>query len=169
MGDMMRGERGPTGDHGQAGADGRQGIDGRQGERGPEGHLPNDFYEDPAINHAIAQALGDAKIRHNDKRLLILFVFVIVALTIMGVGLTRANSTVRNTQRNQHNSEQKFEQQIIANCQIVRAGNLKVNHIIEQLTVNAKNTKGLTPEQKMRAQEAYASLRLPVTICPVRR
>jgi hypothetical protein len=162
MSDMFRGERGPTGDHGQAGADGRQGKDGQQGERGPEGTLPDAFYEDPSINHAIAQAMGHARLRNNDKRLLILYAFLVVALAAMFFGLSHALNM-------QKHSERVFERQIIGNCEVVRVANIKFNRTLDQLAVNAKNTRGLTPEQKVRAQSAYASLRLPVTSCPVKR
>lgn len=119
------GERGPTGDHGQAGDRGRDGLPGAPGERGPAGPrgiagtaglAGNDLYEDPAINTAIAEALGEKRVRSTDKRLLIMFGLLVASLAFVFWTL--------------NHELDRFRTDVVANCEQVNDGNRRVNLLL---------------------------------------
>lgn len=170
--DVSWGERGPTGDHGQAGDRGRDGAPGAPGERGPAGAAGaagvagNDMYEDPAINEAIAEALGEKRVRSTDKRLLIIFGLLVASLAFVFWTLDRAQDRLEDTIAAVQESRRLFRAQIVENCMQVNEGNAKVNGLLQQLADRAATNTTRSPEENAEAVARYRGLQLPITQCP---
>lgn len=138
-----QGERGQTGDHGQDGRDGRDA----------------DFYEDPAINTAIAEALGEKKMRSTDRRLWFLLAFLALGMGLMFWTLEQDQD--RNDER-----DAAFRSAVVKVCEKTNTDNRKVNAVLDQLAVSAASRADLTPAEAQERAATYRSLRLSITECP---
>lgn len=164
----MWGERGPTGDHGQAGDRGKDGTPGARGERGPAGApgivgttgaAGNDLYEDPAINAAIAEAMGENRLRSTDRRMLIMFGLLIASLAVVFVIQERTDS------RERKNTE-IFRIAIIANCEEIRQNAIDFNSFIDDL-VETFDASPLLPEaERNRRVDLFSSAKSDIPTCP---
>ena len=125
-----------------------------------------------AIAEGIKNGVKESKLRLTDRRLLILFVLGAVAVAFFA---WRADSTSNDAKRAAHAAvvaqqvaaaaQAKTIAAAIANCQVINAGNMKVNAILHQLAINASNTSGLTPSAKAAALATYSQLQLPLGNC----
>lgn len=105
------------------------------------------------------QANNVVQKRVTDLRLLIIFVFV-VALAVIPLGVLQYQGV------GAHHRDVVFERAIVANCLAINKGNATFNGVLDQLTTNARNSTSLTAPQKAEALRTYASLHLPISVCP---
>lgn len=127
------------------------------------------------VQHGIENSAGKVAIRVRDRRLLIMFVFVI---TFIVLSLLWQEHTTSDTRAAQHKLSiaqdqiAKQQTQIIAAqraaftvCQATNTGNEKFNTVLDQLATNVNNSTALTAPQKQEALATYASLHLVITDC----
>lgn len=120
------------------------------------------------------EASGDkikaAKIKLNDRRMLILFVLVVVFVVL---SLLWQEHTTNNTRSAQHHLAAaqaqiaQQQKQIIAAqhaavvvCQATDTANASTRSVLDQLAANIRNSTAQTPEQKAAALAVYAHLAL---------
>ena len=131
-----RGERGRAGDHGQDGRDGRD----------------SDVEFEKQVADALAQALGERRLRLTDRRLLALYVLFCAALILMFWTLDRQFEVYRAAATKV--------------CQQNNTGNRNVNQLLERLAQSAMANTSRTPAENAKAAETYRGLRLPISDCP---
>ena len=134
------------------------------------------------IAEGVETGIKRSRIRMSDKRLILIFVFVV--LVSLGLSLW-TNHTTSSVKRGQHKlavAEQQIEQnqvqiqsqqaQIVKQqaqivtaqkaavtvCQATDTANANTRSILSQLASNAQNSTGITAAQKTAALAAYANL-----------
>lgn len=114
--------------------------------------------ESAVIAEGVAGGLGRAKVGLTDRRLLLIFLFVVV---IGAVFFWRQDQLTRKIDSNQRHAQDASH----AVCIATDEGNTRVNKVLAQLSMNIANSTALTPAQKEAAQQSYAQLLLPVVDC----
>lgn len=132
--------------------------------------------QDPVASETIAKGVSSGlnreRVRVTDARLLIIFVFVALAIAYFAWRADENSNTAKHAVRVAVAAQQKAaaeqakaEAAAIANCNVINAGNAKVNAILHQLAINATNSTGLNPTDKAKALETYSQLQLPIAPC----
>lgn len=110
------------------------------------------------IATGIEEGVKHSRVRLNDRRLLLIFLFVV----IIGVYFFwRLDQQTNKINTNQHN----LQTAVYNNCTVTDQGNAKVNVVLKQLAANAQNSTALTPAQKQEAIATYVGLNLPIVDC----
>lgn len=131
------------------------------------------------VRQGVAQGINDAKGKwrnwFNDKRLLIIYLVVILILAVVLTYVTVYVKSLHNAQRDIKQSQDQINQgqrqievnqrAVKANCEAQNASAQKFNTFIDQAIANANNTTGLTPEQKQAAIDRYAPLHEAILDC----
>lgn len=119
------------------------------------------------------------KAQRPNRRLLVVWLTVIVLGTGGGWVIGHNESQFRSSQRNLGHHLQVTQTQLAeaerkltaearqsnANCHLIDKSNAGFDFELNQLIKNAEHSTGLTPKQKVQALAAYAKLRLPIVPC----
>lgn len=117
---------------------------------------------DADIREALAQALGERKVRLTDRRLLILFVCLVAALAWLGLQQRAANDAVHRA----NVDRQHFEQAAVLNCHANRRNTVKFNAFVGRIVEAYRTSPVLTPQQQRERADFFAGAKQVVPKCP---
>ena len=106
---------------------------------------------DDDVREALAQALGERKLRITDRRLLILFVCFVAALMFMGVQQQRMD---------------RQQNALIINCNANRANTIAFNSFIDKITATYATSPVLNEAQRQSRIALLSGAKQHVPNCP---
>lgn len=104
--------------------------------------------------------------RSTDRRLLIIFLFVVVGLSVAYGLAQHSQDQFQGAQRSLNHQQAVFERQVDINCNNSKAGHIRFNAVLEQLAANARASTALPAKEKAAALKTYAELHEPIPVCP---
>lgn len=110
------------------------------------------------VTKGLAQAAGRASIKFKDKR--ILAIFVVVVLVGAYFLWTQGRTTHRVDTNQQHSQDATY-----ALCVIVAKNSTSFDRLVNQLTTNIQNSKTLSPAEKQAALDSYDIVRQDIPDC----
>lgn len=120
------------------------------------------------IADGLERGVQRSKIRLNDRRMTVLFLFLIAIGAFFLTRTTEQQTQIKHSQvkiEQQQVALQKAQEAAKANCTQTNTTNAKFNAVVDQLAANAKNSTGINAAQKQQALAIYASLHLAITDC----
>jgi hypothetical protein len=114
---------------------------------------------DPALVSAVAEALGEVKLRRLDKRLLWLYGFtsvVAIFLTLLVSHQVDVNNQARL----------RFEQAVVANCVANQKNTESINNFITTLQQTNQQSSELSEKAKQEQAKLLEQAKLPIPECP---
>lgn len=117
--------------------------------------MPYHEHHGDDINEALAQALGERKVRLTDRRLLILYGGLVLAFVLFGVLYQRGEA-----------ERHRFERIVTVNCESNRSNTIAFNHFIDKLVTSYQTSPVLTPKQRHERAVFFAEVKQQVPACP---
>lgn len=125
----------------------------------PSGGVPFHTHGDDDITEAIAAALGERKVRLSDRRLLLIYLFVVLLIVI-------TTSYLGHNQRQANLDRREFEYAASKNCLANRQNTVNFNAFIDKLIASYRQSKLLTPQEKEERSRLFTGAKLEVPDCP---
>lgn len=124
------------------------------------------------ISEGIAEGVRKSKIRLTDRRMIVIYLVLVVFVILSTLWQQSQTNKVKNSQdqiqqlqRQLQDFQVRAQQAAVANCEATNTGNRTFNTTLTQLAMNAQNATSLTAEQKAAAVETYGRLHLTITDC----
>lgn len=111
------------------------------------------------LHQVIAKELGEKKVRFTDRRLLIIYLVLTVAIIVFLAMFAEA-------ERRSQAQNEEFEVAITQVCDDLQDSHENINGLLDQLATSAANRPDRTPEQKAEAARIYQGLKLARLTCP---
>ena len=124
--------------------------------------VPYHEHDDADVREALAQALGERKVRLTDRRLLILFLACVTALTWLGVQQRSVDQAVARANRDREH----FERAIIDNCRTNQKNTEKFNAFVDRIIASYATSPVLTPAQRQQRVDFFSGAKQSVPLCP---
>lgn len=106
-----------------------------------------------------AQVLGEKKVRFTDRRLLVLYLALTIAVITFLTMFARAEAKAEDRNR-------EFQVAITQVCTDLEESHTRINDLLDQLAVSAANRSDRTEAEKAEAARVYAGLKLADLTCP---
>ena len=123
--------------------------------------MPYESDVDDDVREALAQALGERKLRINDRRLLVLFLCFVAALVWIGFQQERLDR-----QQARLNEQSRT---LIANCYANRDNTIGFNSFIDKIVATYATSPVLDAEQRKSRIALMAGAKQHVPNCPPER
>lgn len=125
-----------------------------------QGRVPYHEHDDKDVRAALAQALGERKVRLTDRRLLILFLAFVAGLVWLGAQQQSLTSA-------QHRFDRQARQ-LVVTCETTQGNVETLNTAMDRLRQAAEANPAYSPAIRRARATAYAQLHQKVATCPPR-
>lgn len=117
---------------------------------------------DADVREALAQALGERKVRLTDRRLLVCYLLLVAVIVWLAVQQQHASHAVERANVDRH----RFESAAVMNCQANRENTIRFNAFVARLIRTYQTSPVLTPAQRRDRVHFFDGLRQQVPTCP---
>jgi uncharacterized protein HemX len=106
-----------------------------------------------------AQVLAEKKVRFTDRRLLVLYLALTLAIMVFLTMFARQERAAEESNR-------QFQHAITGVCTDLEESHTRINQLLDQLATSASTRPDRTPEQKAETAKVYQGLKLADLKCP---